>query len=176
MLPISLGAEGWPVLVVGAGVALHQRLRLLREAGITAPRVHENDLPTEAAIAAVRLLFVAGLPREQSEPLAILARQHRVLVNVEDVADLCDFHIPALVRRGALSIAISTAGQSPALAVLLRRALAAQFDNSWISRMAIVAAARARLRAAGADGAAVLRETERLTAPWLTVPAPQDSR
>lgn len=176
MLPITLGAEGWPVLVVGAGPALRQRLGLLREAGIPAPRVHEGEPPTETVIAAARLLFVAGLPRAQAEPLAILARRHRVLVNVEDVADLCDFHVPALVRRGALSIAISTSGQSPALAVLLRRALARQFDTRWIARIAALAAARARLRAAGADGAAVLRETERLTAPWLTVPAPPDPR
>ena len=49
------------------------------------------------------------------------AQSRRALCNVVDVPERCDFYYPAVVRRGDLQIAISTGGQSPALAQRLRR-------------------------------------------------------
>ena len=48
------------------------------------------------------------------------AQARRALCNVVDVPDRCDFYYPAVVRRGDLQVAISTAGHSPALAQRLR--------------------------------------------------------
>jgi precorrin-2 dehydrogenase/sirohydrochlorin ferrochelatase len=51
----------------------------------------------------------------------------------------CDFYYPAVVRRGALQIAISTAGQSPALARRLRKELECQISpdyTRWLSHLA----------------------------------------
>ena len=170
MLPITLQMADFPVLLVGTGPAQEKRRQMLRAAGVRELHVHDGNAPSPEEIAAARLLFIAGLPLNQAEKLAAIARCHRVLVNVEDVPALCDFHVPALVRRGDLSIAISTAGKSPALAVLLRRALAARFDASWTGRLARLATLRTRLRAAGADGARVMRASERMAAPWLGRP------
>ena len=53
-------------------------------------------------------------------------------------AELCDFFYPAVVRRGDLQIAISTAGQSPSLAQRLRRQLERQFGpgyTEWVAQL-----------------------------------------
>jgi precorrin-2 dehydrogenase/sirohydrochlorin ferrochelatase len=61
-----------------------------------------------------------------------------VLCNVVDVPEYCDFYYPAVVRRGELQIAISTAGQSPALAQKIRQQLERQFGAgyaAWVERL-----------------------------------------
>jgi siroheme synthase-like protein len=55
-----------------------------------------------------------------------------VLCNSVDDPPNCDFFYPAVVRRGALQIAISTNGRSPALASRLRRELEQQFGPEWV--------------------------------------------
>jgi precorrin-2 dehydrogenase/sirohydrochlorin ferrochelatase len=61
-----------------------------------------------------------------------------VLCNVVDVPDYCDFFYPAVVRRGDLQIAVSTAGQSPSLAQKLRQQLERQFGPeyaAWVQQL-----------------------------------------
>ncbi len=67
------------------------------------------------------------------------ARRREVLCNVVDDPEHCDFFYPALVRRGALQIAISTSGVSPAFARRLRQKLEAQFGEeygTWLDQVA----------------------------------------
>lgn len=59
------------------------------------------------------------------------ARRRGVLCNAVDDPPRCDFYFPAVVRRGALQIAISTSGQSPALAQRLRKQLERQFGPEY---------------------------------------------
>lgn len=66
------------------------------------------------------------------------ARRRGVLCNVVDVPELCDFYYPAVAQRGALQIAVSTGGQSPALAQRLRRELEEQFGpeyEAWLQQL-----------------------------------------
>lgn len=61
-----------------------------------------------------------------------------VLCNVVDVPEYCDFFYPAVVNRGDLQIAISTAGQSPSLAQKLRQQLERQFPpeyTGWVAQL-----------------------------------------
>jgi precorrin-2 dehydrogenase / sirohydrochlorin ferrochelatase len=61
-----------------------------------------------------------------------------VLCNIVDVPALCDFYYPSVVQRGALQIAISTAGLSPALAQRLRKQLEDQFGpeyEEWVGQL-----------------------------------------
>jgi precorrin-2 dehydrogenase/sirohydrochlorin ferrochelatase len=66
------------------------------------------------------------------------AQRRGVLCNVVDVPEYCDFFYPAVVRRGDLQIAISTAGQSPSLAQKLRQQLERQFGPGyaeWVEQL-----------------------------------------
>jgi precorrin-2 dehydrogenase/sirohydrochlorin ferrochelatase len=59
------------------------------------------------------------------------ARERGILCNIVDNPPLCDFILPAVIRRGDLSIAISTGGKSPALAKKIRRKLDQEFPPSY---------------------------------------------
>jgi precorrin-2 dehydrogenase / sirohydrochlorin ferrochelatase len=59
------------------------------------------------------------------------AERRAMLVNVVDVPPLCNFIMPAIVRNGAVSIAISTSGASPALAKRLKREIADEFGEPY---------------------------------------------
>ena len=66
------------------------------------------------------------------------ARQRNILCNVVDDPEYCDFYYPAVVRRGDLQLAISTNGQSPALAQRIRRELEVQFGpeyGEWLEQL-----------------------------------------
>jgi precorrin-2 dehydrogenase / sirohydrochlorin ferrochelatase len=54
------------------------------------------------------------------------ANERRIFCNVADVPELCSFILPALHRRGPITVAVSTAGASPALAQWLRDRFASQ--------------------------------------------------
>jgi len=66
------------------------------------------------------------------------AQRRGVLCNAVDDPENCDFYFPAVVQRGALQIAISTAGESPALAQRLRVEIEEQLDagtGDWLTRL-----------------------------------------
>ena len=75
------------------------------------------------------------------------ARQRNILCNVVDVPELCDFYYPAVVQRGALQIAISTSGESPALAQRLRKDLEAQFGTEYEAWLKFLGEAREKMQA-----------------------------
>ena len=65
------------------------------------------------------------------------AERRAMLVNVVDVPPLCNFILPAIVRNGALAIAISTAGASPALAKRMKRQIAEEYGEPY-ARLAVM--------------------------------------
>jgi precorrin-2 dehydrogenase/sirohydrochlorin ferrochelatase len=160
MLPIVLQSGFARVGLIGRGDALARRLALLEEAGVQPLRLNEE--PSDAEFASLKILFVAGLDERASRDLAQRARQHSVLVNVEDVVALCDFHVPATVRRGDLLITVSTGGRAPGLSRVVRESLEDRFGPEWSERVNRLSTLRGRLRADGLQPAKVsekLRET-----------------
>ena len=79
------------------------------------------------------------------------AKRRRVLCNVVDVPELCDFYYPAVVRRGDLQIAVSTGGQSPSLAQKIRQQLESQFGPAYEEWVAKLGATRKRVLASDLD-------------------------
>jgi precorrin-2 dehydrogenase / sirohydrochlorin ferrochelatase len=190
MLPVTLDVARLTIVLVGSGAAVRRRLAALDAADARALRVFADDpsldlaaaagdrlrrhLPTPDELAGARLVLIAGLPRDLSEHLAAAARAQGALVHVEDMAALCDVHMPAVVRRGALSVAISTGGRSPGLAQLLKGWLELRLDARWGQWLDELAAQRARWRAAGLAMAEVGRRTAAFVQArgWLRGAAP----
>jgi precorrin-2 dehydrogenase/sirohydrochlorin ferrochelatase len=174
-VPLALDLATLPVALAGSGPALLKRLTLLDAERVPNLHIYATDpsaevaaaagprliprLPTEAELARYRVLFVAGLPPAGSEHLAALARTHRVLVNVEDTLPLCDFHVPAILRRGELAISISTGGGSPTLSRRLRAYLAELFPEVWAERIGRIAGMREDMRREGASMGEVAERT-----------------
>ncbi|HYZ34536.1 MAG TPA: NAD(P)-dependent oxidoreductase, partial [Crenalkalicoccus sp.] len=182
-LPLAVDIAAWRALLVGDGRAALARLDMLEAAGardltVFAPEASAamraragarlvERLPTEAEVAAARLLFLAGLSEAETARLAALGRAHRVLVNAEDVPPLCDAYALAMVRRGNLVLGVSTEGRSPAVARVLRQWLERRFGPEWEARLEQAAALRDAMRQAGATPPEITAATAELLAPWL---------
>ena len=156
LFPMFMKLAGKQCLVVGAGKVGEPKIGGLVDTGA---RIHvvalsASDLVREWADAGkieleLRtfsssdldgkfLAVVATASRSLNERVYLEAQQRGVLCNVVDVPDLCDFFYPAVVRRGDLQIAISTAGQSPSLAQKLRQQLERQFGDgyaAWVEQL-----------------------------------------
>lgn len=168
MLPIVLDPVSTATGLAGVGEGLARRRAFLEEAGVT-PIPIDPDA-AETALAALNVLFIAGLSREQSACLARLARAQGVLVNVEDIPELCDFHTPATVRRGDLLLTVSTGGRAPGLSRILREWLETRFGDEWTARIEDIASARLAWREKGLSPSQVSQNTRDLVAGkgWLS--------
>ena len=151
LFPLFLKLEGRRCVLVGAGTIARQKLARLLDSGadlriiapVAAVEIQELDRSgritwTKAEFNATHLdgallaIAATGDPAV-NEMVHRAALERGVLCNSVDEPERCDFFYPAVVRRGDLQIAISTAGKSPALAQRIRRELEEQFDASYIA-------------------------------------------
>jgi precorrin-2 dehydrogenase/sirohydrochlorin ferrochelatase len=152
--------DAWPGST-GAAIAIHMPMPGERVSAVAGDRL-VRSLPTRADLEGRQIVLVMGL--DDSAAGAIMRAAHAVgaLVNVEDRRDLCDFHMPALIRRGDLHIAISTGGHAPALAGHIRRRLEDLFPRAWAARLDELAERRRIWRTGGAGREQVRRRTDEL--------------
>ncbi len=162
MLPIILNPKVLRIGLSGRGEGFGRRLAMITGAGVTAPVLFESRPASAGEIAALHVLFIAGLDEAESRALSSAARAAGVLVNVEDRPELCDFHVPAIVRRRDLLLTISTGGRSPAVAHILREELEKHFGPEWEERLDEIADARDAWRASGLTSCDVAERTGRL--------------
>jgi precorrin-2 dehydrogenase/sirohydrochlorin ferrochelatase len=73
------------------------------------------------------------------------AQERRLLINVVDDPHHCNFFVPSVVRRGDLTISISTGGQDPALSARLRQELEPRFGREYAAFLEIAGALRDRV-------------------------------
>jgi precorrin-2 dehydrogenase/sirohydrochlorin ferrochelatase len=162
MLPIILDGSDLSIAVAGVGDGLVRRLAMLAAAGITEPIVYSDALPAAAEIARLHILFITGLDETVSRELAGAAHLGGVMVNVEDAPALCDFHVPAQVRRGDLLLTVSTGGRAPGLSHALRKDLQRRFGPEWAGHLDEIADLRAQWRAQGLAANVVSERTQAL--------------
>jgi precorrin-2 dehydrogenase/sirohydrochlorin ferrochelatase len=128
-------------LVVGGGAVGERKVRDLLEAGARVTVVSRELTPALAELAdrgAIRYLTEDFAPEhlegmvlvvgatddpEVNARVSAAAQDRGIWVNIADAPDLCTFIVPARIRRGPLTVAISTGGASPALARRLREEL-----------------------------------------------------
>ena len=77
------------------------------------------------------------------------AKKARVLVNVADDPESSDFIIPSFFRRGNLTVVVSTAGVSPALAKKIRTKLEKDFGKEYASLLSLIGEVRTNLKKKG---------------------------
>jgi len=166
--PAFLDLRGRRCLVVGGGEIGERKTRALLECGARVTVVSRSFSPGLAALAEVGwierrartlrradvrgcalVIAATGDPRAD-EATSALARRCRVLVNVVDRRDRCDFIMPSVLRRGELQIAVSTGGRSPALAREIRRRLESLFGPEYGALVERAGADRRRARARAA--------------------------
>src|SRR6266851_3588139 len=163
LFPMFLKLGGRPCLVVGAGTVAETKTASLIEADAKVLVVAPDATPGVRSWAQENLvewrqrgfqpndlngMFIvvaATSSTELHKQIFQEAGRRGVLCNIVDVPQLCDFYYPAVVQRGALQIAISTAGQSPALAQRLRKQLEEQFGPEYVEWLAQLGEARDKL-------------------------------
>jgi precorrin-2 dehydrogenase/sirohydrochlorin ferrochelatase len=156
LFPIFLKLAARPCVVVGAGNIAESKIEslLLAEASVTviAPegldRVHRwaegGDLVwhrreyATGDLAGAFLVVAATGTASVNRAVYAEANAGGILCNAVDDPPFCDYYFPSVVRRGELQIAISTAGESPALAQRLRKELNAQLPldtGEWLMEL-----------------------------------------
>src|SRR5271155_4488136 len=147
LLPIFVKLAGRPCLLVGAGEIALQKIPPLIAAEarlrVVAPRVRPEiaALASEVCIEVVERKFsdsdldgiflVIAATDDPAVNAAVYrgAVERNILCNSVDDPPHCDFYFGSIVSRGDLRIAISTAGESPALAQRLRREIDEQLPH-----------------------------------------------
>ncbi|HSE78626.1 MAG TPA: NAD(P)-dependent oxidoreductase [Alphaproteobacteria bacterium] len=175
MFPILLDLARARVVVIGDGEAAVRRLAQLDADGSGDLRVFSaapsaalelaagarlvRREPTMTDLAGTTIVFICDLGVTSSADIAGLAGRAGALVHVEDQPRLCTIQMPAVVRRGDLTIAVSTNGVSPALSRRLREHIAALFGPEWAGRVALLGALRRSWRRAKVPAAEIARRT-----------------
>ena len=167
--PIYLEMSGRRAVVIGAGAVALRKVQALSEAGARVIVAAEHINPSleqgfalpnvEMVISSYSKDFLVGATLAIAATNdAVLNRQIyqdcqslEVLCNVVDEPQLCDFYVPAVVRRGDLQIAIGTNGNCPAYAGHLREKLEAMFSDTHGAFVSELEKVRKRIIAEIAD-------------------------
>jgi precorrin-2 dehydrogenase/sirohydrochlorin ferrochelatase len=159
LYPIFLKLEGHKVLIVGGGQIAEQKiegvLRSATDIAVIAPEItprisgwaqegRVKHVAEEYRVGMVQgyfLVIAATDSAAVNHAVYAEAKASGALCNAVDDIPYCDFYAPALVSRGDFQIAISTGGNSPALAQRVRKKLEKEFGpeyeswTAWLGRM-----------------------------------------
>jgi uroporphyrin-III C-methyltransferase/precorrin-2 dehydrogenase/sirohydrochlorin ferrochelatase len=152
LFPAFLKLTGRPVLLVGGGPVATSKLGSLLAAGALVTVVAPELTPAIARSAATiwrrpfeasdlddAWLVVAAGPPAVNREVALAAEARRVFVNAVDDPPNASLYLGGVVRRGGVTVAISTDGRAPALAGLIRQALEALLPEDDVARWMAVA-------------------------------------
>jgi precorrin-2 dehydrogenase/sirohydrochlorin ferrochelatase len=127
----------------------------------------------EASLQDAELVFAATSDSTLNRRIAADARRRRIWCNMATDPRLGSFIIPSIVERGSLTIAISTAGQSPAMAKKIREKLEEQFGPEWIFFLELMGSLRNAIQSktlGSHENQRLFRETANLPLPeWIAM-------
>ena len=160
--PMFVELEGRPCLIVGGGAVALRKARRLLPYGPCLTVVAQSFVPELEALEGAALCRRAFRPRDVegqalvvaatgdgalNREIAALCRARRIPVNAVDDKDNCTFLFPALVKRGSLSVGISTGGASPTAAIYLKEQIAALLPENFEELLAFLDSLRPALKA-----------------------------
>ncbi len=175
LYPVTLDLQGRPCLVVGGGPVAARKVRGLlhcrAEVTVVAPEICpqiveaassvSGGLPSAGSLelqrrcyrsgeaAEYRLVFAATSDRDLNRLIYEEAEAAGVFVNAADDPASCSFMLPAIVRHDPVTVAVSTGGSSPALAVWLRDVVAATVTAEDAGLAELLGEARRAIHLAG---------------------------
>ena len=149
--PIFLDLTGRRALVVGSGEAAARKAAGLREAGA---EVRAEAHYTPGLLDGVAVAIGAEAPEEDLAALFRDASGRGIPVNVVDRPELCSYITPAVVDRDPITVAVSSGGDAPVLARLIRARVEAAVPPAFARLGAIAAEFKDRLRRRFPDTAA----------------------
>jgi len=162
--PIFLNIGGKKCVVVGGGQVALRKVRTLLKHGASVevispdPCSELSQLAESGEIRVLQRSYRAGdlqdaviaiaATNDSNTNLEVVkeARRKGVLVNVVDDAECSNFIVPSYVRRGDVTIAISTGGRSPALGRKIRTRLEKDFGDEYASLALLIDEVRAELK------------------------------
>ncbi len=163
-VPVALRVEGRAVLVVGAGRIAARKAAAYVERGaavvVVAPE-HSHHMDELAVLRREYrpfrpsdldgMWFVVAATGDPAVDGAVFveAERRRIFCNAADDPQHCSAILPAVARRGDLTVTISTGGRSPATATWLRRRIEDVLDESTDAAFSVAASVRDERRAAG---------------------------
>ena len=165
--PVFLELEGKSALVVGGGAVAQRKVETLLEYGASIRIVSKELTPKLKKLVEIgrvrrmgnefcnnhlegaSLVFAATDDKQLNHKISESAQKRGLLINAVDQPADCNFIVPAIVRRGDLSIAISTSGNSPALAKNIKRQLNSQFGKEYETFLILLGHLREEILSAG---------------------------
>ena len=162
--PIYLDIDKQPVIVIGGGEIAFRKIEVLLDAGARVTVISPNLYPDLAKLVdqkevqhisrtyqpgdltGYRICFVGTDDTSVNNVVAQEGRDLRVLVNAVDDTKNCDFIMPSVVRQGDLTIAISTAGVSPAAARKIREEFEEKITEDYALLLEVAGDVRQDLR------------------------------
>ena len=163
--PVNLDIKGRQCLVVGGGRVGSRKVDTLVQCGAEVTVVSAEVSPTVKQLADEKaillkqrayrasdvegMFLVIGATDNETLNRQINADAERLnlLCNIADRPEICNFILPAIVRRGSFVMAISTAGKSPAFAKHVRKRLETQFGPEYGMVLELMGAIRSKLLA-----------------------------
>ncbi|HUG52351.1 MAG TPA: sulfate adenylyltransferase [Vicinamibacteria bacterium] len=149
LFPVFLKLSGRRVLVVGGGPVAASKVKALLDTGalltVVAPEIGEElhrpgitllRRPFRPSDLDGAWLVVAAAPAEVNRQVRAAAEEKGVFVNAVDHPDTCSAYAGGVLTRGGVTVAVSSNGEAPALAGLLREALEAVLPDdlgAWLA-------------------------------------------
>lgn len=156
--PIFLNLKNRKALVVGAGSVGVRKVKTLLEGGISQVLVLDSNPASEKMTALIGsdrvnfqvrdfrpedlegcfLVIAATSNKKLNSRISTLCEKDNILCNIVDNPEAGSFIVPASIRRGEMTIAVSTGGNSPAFARMVRRDLENVFGEHYGSFLSIM--------------------------------------
>ncbi len=162
--PVFLNAGGRRCLVIGGGIVALRKVKALLDFGAQVEVISLRlcaglkQLLIEKKIKVLNRKFQPGDLKGALIAIAATAspvtnaaiaeegRKQNILINVVDDPAHCDFILPSYLRRGGITLAVSTSGMSPALARKIRTRLEKDISKEYETLAVIAAEVRAKLK------------------------------
>lgn len=163
--PINLDIRNRKCLVIGGGGVGTRKVATLLDCGaavfVVSPEVTPKlqDLSNNGNVSLEKRAFrpsdldgaflVIGATDDEvlNRTIHLEAERLGILCNIADRPDVCNFILPSIVKRGDLTISISTSGKSPAFAKKLRKDLEAEFGEEYAEFLQLMGGIREKLLA-----------------------------